>query len=66
MKTRRSWRNQDILFRQLFKPPAAAPVPIRPKTDEEIDAIPFLSKRTRAAMKREAARARYRAAAAKR
>jgi hypothetical protein len=64
MRTRRSPRNQDILFAALFRP-APVEVPKMPiKTDAEIEAIPFLSKRTRSLLKRDAARSRYRVAVA--
>lgn len=67
MRTRRSPRNQEILFRELFKsadqPPVPAPTPIL--TDEEIDAMWWIPRTSRSLMKRDAARARQRLAYAR-
>jgi len=65
MKTRRSVRNQNILFNELFRP---APVEIKKKrpahldmTDEQIDNEFFnFGKADRTRMKKEAARERLR------
>jgi len=68
MRTRRSPRNQEILWRDLGRQGQPPPEPRREpviKTDEEIDRIPFLSERTRRMMKRDSERARKRAAFAK-
>ena len=62
MRTRRSPRNQEILWRELGGQLAPKPAPLPPKTDAEIDAIPFLSQRTRNILKREAASERFKAA----
>lgn len=67
MKTRRSARNQNIMFNALFKPappPPAAP-PVRPRyldmTDAEIDAAySFVGKADRTRMKKAAAHERLR------
>lgn len=60
MRTRRSWRNQDRLFKALFKPEeqpvATVPVP----TDAEIEAMWWISKTSRNLMKRAAAKRRER------
>ena len=59
MRTRRSPRNQEILWRALggnAKKPIASPAPIR--SDEEIDAMWWVSKTSRSMMKRDAAKAR--------
>lgn len=65
MRTRRSPRNQEILWRELGKQGMPAPV-ARPEpeilTDEEIDAIPFLSKSSRSLMKRQMRHRRFRKA----
>lgn len=61
MRTRRSPRNQEILFRALFKPAdAPKPEPQAPKTDAEIDAMWWIPKTSRNLLKRDAARARKR------
>lgn len=62
MYTRRSPRNQEILFKALFKAPEKAKAPLRIRTDAEIDAIPLLSMRTRNMLKRDAQRQRMHAA----
>lgn len=59
MRTRRSWRNQDRLFRALFKPEertvsTVAPIP----TDAEIDAMYWIPKTSRSLLKRDAAKRR--------
>jgi hypothetical protein len=58
MRTRRSWRNQDRLFKALFKPEeqpvAVAPIP----TDAEIDAMFWIPKTSRNLLKRDAAKRR--------
>lgn len=64
MRTRRSWRNQERLWRDLFGPPAAGRQAdaVRVLTDDEIDALPFVSRAAKAAMKRKAAGDRARIA----
>ena len=58
MRTRRSWRNQDRLFKALFKP-AEQPVAVVPvPTDAEIDAMYWIPKTSRNMMKRDAAKRR--------
>lgn len=56
MRTRRSFRNQERLFKGLFKPTeqplATAPI----LTDAEIDAMWWVSKTSRNMMKRDAAK----------
>jgi hypothetical protein len=58
MRTRRSVRNQNILFRELFKPKEQPKVQAPIRTDAEIDAMYWISKSSRALMKRDAAKAR--------
>jgi hypothetical protein len=65
MMSRRSWRNQNRAWKlqadDLQKLADAEKPPVAPATiltDEQIDAIPFLSKRTRAMLKRDAAKKR--------
>lgn len=58
MRTRRSWRNQDRLFRELFKPAPIKVEPVAPKSDGEIDAMWWVSKQSRALLKRDAAKKR--------
>jgi hypothetical protein len=60
MRTRRSWRNQQRLWRELGgkAEPGNAQPPPAPKTDADIDAMWWLSKRTRAMLKRDAQRQR--------
>lgn len=59
MRTRRSPRNQDRLFRALFQPPdAPAPIPRPIPTDDEIDAMFWIPKTSRTLMKRDAAKKR--------
>lgn len=65
MRTRRSIRNQDILFKQLFQPVTEPMPPSRPihldMTDEEIDKHYWdVNKRTRTLLKKEAAKERLR------
>lgn len=58
MRTRRSWRNQDRLFKALFKP-ADQPVAVVPiLTEAEIDAMFWISKTSRNLMKKDAAKRR--------
>lgn len=63
MRTRNSWRNQDILFRALFKPADPPPAPRREPVPT-VDSIqarlaePFLSRRERMRLTRELAHAR--------
>jgi len=58
MRTRRSPRNQDILFRALFKPPSAkvAEPTDRVSVLKEQLSYPFMSSRTRAMLLRDLAR----------
>jgi hypothetical protein len=58
VRTRRSWRNQNRLFKELFAPAPqpVADVPIL--TDAEIDAMYWLPKTSRNLMKRDAAKRR--------
>lgn len=60
MRTRRSWRNQDRLFKALFKPEAkpVAAVPVPVPTDAEIDAMWWVPKTSRNLLKRDAAKKR--------
>lgn len=53
MRTRRSWRNQERLWKALGgpAPPKAPPAPA--KTRADIEAMWWVSKRTRAALIRE-------------
>lgn len=53
MRTRRSWRNQERLWKALGGPAPPKPIPSPPKTREEIEAMWWLSKRTRNALIRE-------------
>lgn len=67
MRTQRSVRNQNILCKELFKPPDKAVDAIRPAhldmTDDEIDkAYPTMGKTSRNSLKREAAKERLRKA----
>lgn len=58
MRTRRSWRNQDRLFKALFKS-AVSPVVETPiLTDSAIDAMYWVPKTSRNLMKRDAAKKR--------
>lgn len=58
MRTRRSPRNQEILFRELFKPEATKVEQPAPKTAEEIDAMWWIPKTSRSQMKRDAEKKR--------
>ena len=61
MRTRRSWRNQNRLWKELGKEGAKKEEPkpvIPPKTDEEIDAMFWIPKTSRALMKKDAAKKR--------
>lgn len=61
MRTRRSPRNQERLFKALFKPADSPKVETHsPKTDAEIDAMWWISKSSRSLMKRDAAKTRAR------
>lgn len=63
MRTRRSHRNQEIMWNYLAGPkPVMAKKEGRIYTDDEIDAMWLLSKSERAAMKREMAGKRMRKA----
>lgn len=66
MRTRTSPRNQEILFRDLFRPEKVVIVPQRPAhldmSDQEIDRTYWhFNKRSRNQMKREATKERLRA-----
>lgn len=57
MRTRRSWRNQDRLWRALGEKPAE-PTPVTvERTDAEIDAMWWIPKTSRGLMKRDRKRA---------
>lgn len=59
MRTRRSVRNQDRLFRALFpRPVSPTPPTTVPMTDAEIDAMFWLPKQSRRLLKHDAAQAR--------
>lgn len=61
MRTRRSWRNQDRLWKLLGQDgeaKVATPPPPPILTDAEIDAMWHVSKSSRSLMKRDAARRR--------
>lgn len=70
MRTRRSPRNQDALFRALFPRPGVV-IPIPESAEQRLARLearaaePFLSPRDRAAVKREADTLRLRIRAAK-
>lgn len=54
MRTRRSPRNQEILWRALGRQGAEAPAPVAPtRTREEIDAMWWLPKQSRRLMLRD-------------
>jgi hypothetical protein len=56
MKTRRSWRNQDRLFKELFKPADQVVIAPTIRTDTEIDAMYWIPKTSRNLMKRDNAK----------
>ena len=57
MRTRRSPRNQQILFAALFRPAAPpAPAPIK-RTDAEIDAMWWIPKQSRRLLKADKSKA---------
>lgn len=65
MNTRRSWRNQNRLFRDLFEPPAAPPaskVELLERALSKAKADPFAGRRTVQGLERELAQAKRAAA----
>lgn len=58
MRTRRSWRNQNRLWKELGGKPASPPPIVQPpRTEAEIDAMWWLPKTSRSLMKRDLKRA---------
>lgn len=58
MRTRRSWRNQNRLFKELFAPATQPVAEVPVLTDAEIDAMYWIPKTSRNLMKRDAAKCR--------
>lgn len=59
MRTRRSWRNQNRLWRELGGPEAPKPFELPPPlSDAEIDAMFWIPKQSRRMMKLDAAKRR--------